>query len=366
MLEQAFQQLVTILIGVGDLEAAGALLDLASQVEGLSDTARRWHAVLRADLHMAGGHLIAAERELSLLLGARGVDGTLLAETATAKLALVMHLRGNPSGVLGVGNTSVRVLRPGTGWCQQLRAVEAEGALRCRQGDWKAARARFRVSRGLASSAHVDSPAVTQWRVGMARALHGSGELELARHHAEDDLAVATALGAPRPLASALRAMALTSDQPDAKVAMLEHACTLLEDRPLLFDQCETLLELGVAYRGTGREDDSLDALRGAADLAVRMGAGALMSSTHHELLASGARPRRLALSGVSALTPAERKVAAMAASGRKNTEIAGDLYVSIKTVESHLARVYRKLQIDGRVALAERWLQLTAFGDAR
>jgi DNA-binding CsgD family transcriptional regulator len=160
--------------------------------------------------------------------------------------------------------------------------------------------------------------------------------------------------------------MALTSEHADGSVAMLEHARTLLEDRPLLFEQCEVLLELGIAYRRAGHEDDARDALREAADLAVRMGAGALMSAAHHELVASGARPRRLAMSGASALTPAERKVAAMAASGRKNTEIATDLYISIKTVESHLARVYRKLQIDGRVELAEQWLQLTEFGDAR
>jgi len=366
MLAQVFQQLVTILIGSGDVDAASALLDLAHDVPGVSEEDRLWHVLLRAEIQLAGGRLMSAERELSAVLGSPGVAGTLAAEAAATKLALLMHLRGNPPYAVGLGETPVRLLRSRGQICQQLRVVESEAALRYRQGDWKGARTRYRVARELAGSAQVDNPAATEWRLGTARALHASGEHELARHHAVAELDAATAFGAPRPLANALRVVALTAESSDARVAMLEHARSLLADRPLLFEQCETLVELGVAFRDTGHDDDARDALREAADLAVRMGAGALMSTAHHELVAAGARPRRLAMSGASALTPAERKVAAMAASGRKNVEIAADLYISIKTVESHLARVYRKLQIDGRVELAEQWMRLTEFGDAR
>ena len=65
--------------------------------------------------------------------------------------------------------------------------------------------------------------------------------------------------------------------------------------------------------------------------------------------MASGARPRRAALTGPGALTAAERRTARMAADGLGNREIAQALFVSTKTVETHLSRAYEKLGIRGR-----------------
>ena len=67
------------------------------------------------------------------------------------------------------------------------------------------------------------------------------------------------------------------------------------------------------------------------------------------ELHATGARPRREALSGVESLTPSERRVAALATEGLTNREIAQSLYVTPKTVEVHLSNTYRKLDIRSR-----------------
>ena len=68
----------------------------------------------------------------------------------------------------------------------------------------------------------------------------------------------------------------------------------------------------------------------------------------------AGARPRRLVLTGWSSLTPAEARVAAMAALGNTNAGIAATLVVSLKTVEGHLARAYNKLGIHSRKKLVE------------
>ena len=65
-------------------------------------------------------------------------------------------------------------------------------------------------------------------------------------------------------------------------------------------------------------------------------------------------RPRTLALTGVEALTPSERRVARMAARGVANKEIAEALFVTVKAVEAHLSSVYRKLQIKSRTQLAD------------
>jgi DNA-binding CsgD family transcriptional regulator len=56
----------------------------------------------------------------------------------------------------------------------------------------------------------------------------------------------------------------------------------------------------------------------------------------------------------VDALTPSELRVARLAAGGRSNREIAGELYVTLKAIEGHLARAYAKLGIEGRSQLAD------------
>jgi DNA-binding CsgD family transcriptional regulator len=77
-----------------------------------------------------------------------------------------------------------------------------------------------------------------------------------------------------------------------------------------------------------------------------------LADRAHEELVATGARPRRLVLSGVDSLTPSERRIAAMAAEGLANREIAQALFVTLRTVEMHLSNAFRKLDISSRTQL--------------
>ena len=82
-------------------------------------------------------------------------------------------------------------------------------------------------------------------------------------------------------------------------------------------------------------------------------GATALVDRARDELRAAGARPRRTALSGVDSLTPSERRVAQMAAEGMINREIAQSLFVTEKTVETHLGNTYAKLKVRSRTELS-------------
>jgi DNA-binding CsgD family transcriptional regulator len=66
------------------------------------------------------------------------------------------------------------------------------------------------------------------------------------------------------------------------------------------------------------------------------------------ELRAAGARPRRIARTGVDALTASERRAARLAAEGRSNAQVAQELFVSLKTVETHLSHAYAKLGLTG------------------
>jgi len=70
------------------------------------------------------------------------------------------------------------------------------------------------------------------------------------------------------------------------------------------------------------------------------------------ELRATGARPRRAALTGVEALTASERRVAELAAEGLTNREVAQALYLSENTIQTHLKSVFRKLGIRSRSQL--------------
>ena len=89
--------------------------------------------------------------------------------------------------------------------------------------------------------------------------------------------------------------------------------------------------------------------LRRGLDLASRCGSVIETDRAVGELRAAGARPRRPAIRGIDSLSPQERRVAAMAAEGLSNREIAEALFLTRRTVEMHLTGAYRKLDVSGR-----------------
>jgi DNA-binding CsgD family transcriptional regulator len=113
------------------------------------------------------------------------------------------------------------------------------------------------------------------------------------------------------------------------------------------------MADLGAALRRAGQRAESRDTLRRALDLTHRCGALALTERTRNELLAAGGRPRRLVLSGVDSLTPSERRIAQLAATGLSNRDIAQHLFITARTVEGHLTHAYQKLAITSREQLA-------------
>jgi DNA-binding CsgD family transcriptional regulator len=88
--------------------------------------------------------------------------------------------------------------------------------------------------------------------------------------------------------------------------------------------------------------------------MARRGGAVAVARRAHEELEATGEKLRPLLAGGVESLTPSERRIAEMAAQGRSNREIAQSLFLTVKTVETHLSHAYRKLDISSRRGLGE------------
>jgi DNA-binding NarL/FixJ family response regulator len=137
-------------------------------------------------------------------------------------------------------------------------------------------------------------------------------------------------------------------------VALFEEAVDVLGESPAKLEHAKARTELGAALRRANRRVAAREHLRRAVELATICGAASLAARAERELLATGARPRRVALSGVESLTPSERRVAEMAAEGPTNREIAQALFVTQRTVEVHLTSIYRKLAIRSRSQLAD------------
>jgi DNA-binding CsgD family transcriptional regulator len=108
------------------------------------------------------------------------------------------------------------------------------------------------------------------------------------------------------------------------------------------------------------------EVLTRALDLADRCGAERLVEIAREEIAATGARPRRMRLSGIDSLTASERRVARMATEGMSNPEIAQALFVTRKTVEKHLGNVYMKLDIPSRDQLPAAALAKHELGPPR
>lgn len=113
------------------------------------------------------------------------------------------------------------------------------------------------------------------------------------------------------------------------------------------------LLDLGTARRRAGARDAARELLRESLDLAHALGGLPIAQRAREELVAAGGRPRRDAIRGVDALTPSELRVAQLAATGQTNRQIAQALFVTQRTVESHLTSAYAKLGIGARPELA-------------
>jgi DNA-binding CsgD family transcriptional regulator/tetratricopeptide (TPR) repeat protein len=196
------------------------------------------------------------------------------------------------------------------------------------------------------------NPAFVPWRSQAALALLELGEQDEARRLAAEELELAQTWGAPRALGAALRAAGLTEGGSEG-LAKLEEAVAVLEDSPAKLEHAKARIELGAALRRANRRSQAREHLSRGLELATICGATPLAERAETELLATGARPRRISLSGVESLTPSERRVAEMAAKGPTNREIAQALFVTPKTVEVHLSSAYRKLRISSRSQLA-------------
>lgn len=194
------------------------------------------------------------------------------------------------------------------------------------------------------------NPAVTLWRPDAAVALAQLGRREEAQALLAPALGAARRFGGAFGLGMCLRAAALIEEP--ASVELLRAGRETLQSSELRLELARIQIDLGAALRRLGHRREAREPLREGMHLAHLCGTASLVERARAELLAGGARPRRALRSGLDALTPAELRVAQLAADGMSNLQIAQSLFVTRKTIETQMAAVLRKLDISSRAEL--------------
>lgn len=283
-----------------------------------------------------------------------------------AELALrdAHDLAPDPSGATFLALTVTEGGRPAEA-DELLTAIGADGALPESQVNnlVLAQRARVRLLQGDTQRALDDAlevgrrydrlgirRAVPPWRSLAASILAARGDHERALALAEEEVELAERWGTPLARGLALRGRGLVRGDLDD----LAGAVDVLASSPARLHEAYARVDLGAALRRANRRAAAREPLTAGMDLAHACGAKLLAERARTELLATGARPRRLAVSGADALTPSERRVVDLAAQGLTNRRIAQDLFVTMATVETHLRHAFRKLDVKSRTELAD------------
>jgi DNA-binding CsgD family transcriptional regulator len=236
----------------------------------------------------------------------------------------------------------------------RLYVHSALGLLELGLGRVQSAIRYLQLARDLAERHGLAEPNVVHWQADLIEAYLRAGKLDAAR----GSLAVlerqAERTGGRWALGTAARCRGLLADDTDADAcfaAALKH----LQAVAAPFEVARTHLCHGERLRRAGRPTQARQALRLAIDGFDRLGATPWATRAQAELRATGeTRRRRSEYADRSQLTAHELQVARIVANGASNREAAAALFLSPKTIEFHLAHIYRKLGVRTRTELAK------------
>lgn len=321
------------------------------------DVATGKRAAYLGDLHQLTNHLLVrgewdAVDENLRVLGEYGEEFVDYLDS-WAMRAVVLAARGNAEGAASMlDETAAEMAATASESVPTRMSVDKEAAIVAHTlGHPDAADRLLEVEREFAA-AGIRSVRGPHFRRDLVEALVAAGRLDEASGAAErlsvdaEHSAVASAL-ADADAAAGVLAAARGDD--DGSRLLFDRAIGVQRDHRLGYELARTLLAAGAAARRAGRRRDARELLDESAALFRGMAAAAWVRRCEAELERLG-RPVAAERDG---LTAAERQIAELVADGLSNTEVANELFVSVRTVESHLTRVYRKLGIRSRSGLA-------------
>ncbi|MFI0481375.1 AAA family ATPase [Actinomadura sp. 9N215] len=312
-----------------------------------SPTWRAFFTALRAMVSLRLGDLVAAERQAETALDLISTKGwgvavglpiscLVLARTAMGRLTHAAELLSVP--------VPEAMFRTPIG----LHYIYARGRHHLASGHHQAALYDFRSCGTLMRDWGIDLPAIEPWRLGAAEALVALGDPRGARRLVDEQLAMVD----PKLLRTrgiSLRAQALTH-APQDRPALLTEATTLLQNCGDLLELSYALSDLGNAHRELGDHERGRELAHKASMLARKCTTGALDPTPAKGTGDIGRHARQIndltRTHLLIELSEAERRVAELAANGYTNRQISAELSITISTVEQHLTRVYRKLNI--------------------
>jgi DNA-binding CsgD family transcriptional regulator len=201
----------------------------------------------------------------------------------------------------------------------------------------------------LATRLGLDSPAVAPWRSDAAEAYLRLDRHDLARELIAEQLSRLDA-SASRARGISLRLLAATSER-EHRAKMLRQSVEMLQACGDRLQLARALADLSHAHHEAGESARARTMIRRAWGIAEESGSEELRRAFLRDRgdLCSEVAADRKSAESVTALSDAERRVGALAALGHTNRAIASKLYITPSTVEQHLTRVYRKLNVGCR-----------------
>ena len=317
--------LITVLHHTGQIAEAADMADESIEAARLSGNveALGWNLLSRAYVAVAVGDLdLAVELATESVEASRGLDDRLVSTYARWALASALVETGEEERAAGV----------------LLAAAEGDDLPRIPEG-WRAHYLELLTRCWLAVDRAADAERTAERALGIAGRLDCMAATAMA-HRAS--AAVALAAGDPAAAAERARTAAAAGFEAGARV-----------------DAARSRTLAGRALAEAGEREQAVAELEGAARELAECGAGRYRAEAEHELrrlgrrFSSRTRPHDPDAEGVGILTPREREVALLVVDRHTNPQIARNLVLSEKTIETHMRNIFRKLDVSSRADVA-------------
>ncbi|OAI55934.1 hypothetical protein AYO48_02180 [Gaiella sp. SCGC AG-212-M14] len=359
----------------GDLRAIGPAFQAAFEL--WDDEALHTLAQRRVDLARGSGAFVVLPNALSQLGGYEVLVGRFDAAEACFEEADEISTATGYPGMLGKTDVGPLILAAWRGEDTRTRALAevcsrdgtargfgtfvgfAQSALSVLE----LGLGRYHEAMIAAQEASLDQILVTRTLPELVEAAVRCGEEQLATQAADELAESTTASGTDWGLGVLARSQALLVAGREAE-RLYREAIHRLQRSRARTELARARLVYGEWLRRERRRRDGRVELRAASQLFESMGALAFADRAQSELAATGERVHRRTPETLELLTPQERRIATLVSEGAPNAEVAAQLFISSRTVEYHLAKIFRKLRIRSRSELARSLLEAGAEKD--